>query len=141
MHPDQRLRKAVKGFYAYIGSVLAAGAGPIIGMRLVHNDSAALRAVGVAVGFGGWLPLLLLTATLIRATDEFGQRIHYLAMSLAFAGALLLISLLDWLVRAEFIEPVPYMVLWLALAVLWVISLVVAKGRVERGQATRDRAS
>ena len=57
MHPDQRLRKAVKGFYAYIGSVLAAVVGPAIGMRLVHQPSLASRAAGVAVGVGGWIPL------------------------------------------------------------------------------------
>ena len=141
MHPDQRLRKAVKGFYAYVGSVLAAGAGPIVGMRLVHHDSAALRAVGVAVGFGGWIPLLMFTVAMIRASDEFTQRIHYIAASLAFAGGLLLVDALDWLVRAAFIESVSYMATWFGLIVLWILSLVVAKRRVERGPAASAQSS
>jgi hypothetical protein len=139
MRPDQRLRKAVKGFYAYIGSVLAAVAGPLIGTQLIHQQSPALRAAGVAAGVGGWVPLLLLTAALIRASDEFSQRIHYLALSLAFASGLVLITLADWLVRADFIEPVPYTVVSLALVALWAISLFVAKRRIERGAATRAR--
>ena len=77
--------------------------------------------------------MMLFTAAMIRASDEFSQRIHYLAMSLAFAGALVLISVIDWLVRAHFIEPVPFMAMWLSLAVLWIIALVIAKRRVERG--------
>ena len=137
MHPDQRLRKAVKGFYAYIGSVLAAAAGPLIGTQLIHQQSLALRAAGVAIGVGGWVPLILFTAALIRASDEFSQRIHYVALALAFASGLLLISLLEWLVRADFIEPVPYMALSLALIALWAISLFVAKRRIERGATPR----
>jgi hypothetical protein len=135
MHPDQRLRKAVKWFYSYIGSVLAACAGPIIAMQLVHRDSIVLRAAGVAVGLGAWIPLVLLTLALIRASDEFAQRIHLLAASLAFVGGLFLIALVDWLVRAGFVEPVPYTALWLALAAFWAISLFVAKRRVERGSS------
>jgi K+ transporter len=139
MHPDQRLRKAVKWFYAYIGSVLAAGAGPIIAMQLVHRDSTVLRAAGVAVGVGAWIPLVLLTLALIRASDELAQRIHLLAASLAFVGGLFLIALVDWLVRAGFVEPVPYTALWLALAAFWAISLFVAKRRVERGSSSKGR--
>jgi hypothetical protein len=139
MHPNQVLRKAVKGFYAYIGSVLAAVAGPLLGTQLIHQQSTALRAAGVAAGVGGWVPLLLLTAALIRASDEFSQRIHYLALSLAFASGLILITLADWLVRADFIEPVPYTVVSLALVALWAISLFIAKRRIERGSTTRAR--
>jgi hypothetical protein len=141
MHPDQRLRKSVQGFYAYIASVLAAGAAPIFAMRLIHHGSPAIRAAGVAVGVCGWIPLLLFTIALIRASDEFVQRIHYLAASLAFAGGLLLIEIVDWLVRAEFIEPVPYTMLWLAMVALWAISLFVVKRRVEHGSATGARPS
>jgi hypothetical protein len=141
MHPDQRLRKAVKGFYAYIGSLIAAAAGPIIGERLIHHASLGWRTVGVFVGFGGWVPLILLTAALIRASDEFSQRIHYLALSLAFGSGLILISIVDWLVRAQFIEPLPYMVLDLALVALWAISLFIANRRVERGSALGTRPS
>jgi hypothetical protein len=136
MHPDQRLRKAVKGFYAYIGSVITAGAGPIFGMRLVEHQSPLWRAAGVLVGVGGWIPLLVLTVALIRASDEFAQRIHYLAASLALAGGLLLIAILDWLVRAKFIEPVPYMTLWLSIVALWGISLFVVSRRIGHGSAS-----
>jgi hypothetical protein len=139
MRPGQHLRKAVKGFYAYIGSVIAAAAGPMIGMSLVHQTSTGARTAGVAIGIGGWIPLMLFTAALIRASDEFSQRIHLLALSLAFAAALVLVDVVDWLVRARFIEPVPYMLLWFGLILLWVIALIVAKRRVERGPVRGTR--
>jgi hypothetical protein len=141
MHPGQPLRRAVKGFYAYVGSVVAAIVGPTVGMSLVHHASPGARVVGVALGVGGWVPLMLFTAALIRASDEFSQRIHLLALSLAFAGGLLLIDVLDWLVRAKFMEPVPYMALWLSLTALWVVALVIAKRRVERGPVRETRPS
>src|SRR5438270_5384200 len=109
MHPDPRLRRAVVGFYAYIGAVIMAGVGPAVGTWLVHHDAPPWRAAGVVVGIATWLPLMFFTAWRIRGSDEFLQRIHLLALSLAFAAGLLLVSTLDWLVRAGFIEPVPYM--------------------------------
>src|SRR5262245_247910 len=105
MHPDQRLRKAVKGFYLYLGSVILAMVSPPIADSLVHRSSIAARAIGVIVGVGGWVPLMVMVAQVIRVSDEFTQRIHYLALSISFAFGFVLIATLDWLVRAGFIEP------------------------------------
>src|SRR5438132_11967881 len=100
MHPDQRLRKAVKGFYAYLGSVVLAMVSPPIASSLVHQHSIGPRVLGVVLGVGGWVPLMVLVAYIIRASDEFTQRIHYLALSIAFGFGFVLIAALDWLVRA-----------------------------------------
>ncbi len=132
MHPDQRLRKSVKGFYAYVGSVLLAMVSPPIADWLVHQPPAATRTLGVIVGVGGWVPLMVIVAHVIRASDEFTQRIHYLSLSISFGVGFVVIASLDWLVRAGFIEPIPYMVLWLAMAVVWVITLFTVKHRLER---------
>jgi hypothetical protein len=132
MDPNALFRRNVRSFYYYLGALLTAGAAPIVASRLVEAGSVASRVAAVAVGVLGWIPLLVFTATAIRRGDEFSRRIHLVAIALAFAAALLLISLCDWLAKADFVPPLRLDILWLAIAVTWVVSLIATKRHYER---------
>ena len=76
--------------------------------------------------------VVVVVAAIIRAGDEFERRIHLVALALSFGSALLLLTLLDWLVRARFMRAPPLIAVWLACAVLWLLWLIVVKRRFER---------
>jgi hypothetical protein len=130
--PNERFRKVVRGFYAWLGSLVVAGAGPIVAVKLIDTGTLAGRIAGVTLGAISWIPMAVVVAAIIRAGDEFERRIHLVALALSFGSALLLLTLLDWLVRARFMHAPPLIAVWLALAVLWLIWLVVVKRRFER---------
>ena len=54
---------------------------------LGHSGGLAMRIALVVVGVGGFLPVLFVYAKSIRMQDEFNQRIHYIALSIAFVAA------------------------------------------------------
>jgi hypothetical protein len=130
--PNERFRKIVRGFYAWLGSLLFAGAGPIVAIKLVDTETLAGRIAGVTLGTVSWIPMAVVVAAIIRAGDEFERRIHLVALALSFGSALLLLTLLDWLVRARFMRAPPLIAVWLAIAVLWLIWLVVVKRHFAR---------
>jgi hypothetical protein len=130
--PNARLRRAVRGFYTWLGAVVIAAAGPFIAESLIDRAGATSRIAGVVVGVLAWVPLMWVVTVMIRAGDEFVRRIHLVSMSIAFAGALLLITALDWLARAQLIAPPPLRLLWLALGVMWFVLLLVTKTWYER---------
>jgi hypothetical protein len=130
--PNVRFRKAVRGFYAWLGALVFAGAAPFVAIKLVDSGTFAARIAGVVLGTVSWIPMVVVIAGIIRAGDEFQRRIHLIALALAFASALLLLALLDWLVRAQFMWPPPLPVLSLSFAALWLIWLIVVKRRFER---------
>jgi hypothetical protein len=133
MEPNAMFRRNVRTFYAYVGSLVLAGLAPAAAFRLTMESITTLgRVAGVLVGVGGWVPLGLLMFRLIQRGDEYTRRIHLVALALAFAGAMFLISLLDWLTRAEFIPPLPLMVVWMAIAVWWVIAVFISKHMHEK---------
>lgn len=122
-----RFRRAVRGFYAWSGATLIAGLAPIAALRLIDTGTLAGRIGGVVLGTAGWAPLAVVITAIIRAGDEFERRIHLIALALSFASALVLLALLDWLARAEFIWPPPLRLIWLAFCVLWLIWIVLVK--------------
>ena len=134
MEPNARFRANVRAFYAYLGSLGVAGVAPIVAGKLVESPSVAARVAGVVIGVGGWLPLMSFTAWAIRRGDEFSRRMHLVAIAWAFAIGLIMIALTDVLVRAHFIEPPPYMILWLAMAIVWVVCLFATKRSYERAE-------
>jgi 4-amino-4-deoxy-L-arabinose transferase-like glycosyltransferase len=131
---NAQLRRNVRGFYAGLGSVAIGAVSPFIAMALIRSESAALRLAGVATGVLGWVPLMWVLVRVIRHGDEFNRRIYLVSLSWAFAGALLLVSAIDWLVRADFIEPPEFAVLWLLIALLWIVSITLTKLYYERQQ-------
>ena len=130
--PNERFRRAVRGFYAWIGSLIFAGVAPLLAIQLIKTGSLAGRVAGVTLGAVSWIPMAAVVAAIIRAGDEFERRIHLVALALSFGSALLLLTALDWLVRADFVRPPPLMAIWLAFTVLWVLWLFVVKRRFER---------
>jgi len=127
-----RFRRAVRGFYIWLGAMGFAGAAPLIAMLLVDTGTIAGRIAGVVLGTLSWVPMVAVIAGIIRAGDEFQRRIHLVALALAFGSAMLLVTLLDWLVRARFIRLPPLQVLWISFSALWLIWLIVVKRRFER---------
>lgn len=130
--PNERFRRNVRGFYAWLGATLLAGAAPIAASRLIHTGTLAGRIGAVALGTFGWIPIIYVIYSIIRQGDEFVRRIHLVAIAMAFAGAFVLISLLDWLVRADWIQRPSLSVVWLGIAILWVVSLLICKRHFER---------
>jgi hypothetical protein len=90
-----------------------------------HPQSLVMRIALVAIGIGGFLPLVLVYAKSIRMQDEFNQRIHYLALSVAFALTAVVSYASDLLSQARFIPPLPSTGLWALMVVIWFITLIV----------------
>jgi hypothetical protein len=90
-----------------------------------HPASLAMRIALVVVGVGGFLPVVFVYAKSIRMQDEFNQRIHYIALSIAFAftGALSYAS--DLVHQAGFIPEIPSTGLWGLMVAVWFVSMIV----------------
>jgi hypothetical protein len=133
MHPNNnsRFRRQVRGFYLWLGAIVLAAIGPYVANLLIHSDSAVVRVAGLVVGLAWWLPYFFVTVSVIKHGDEFTQRIHLVAASLAFAEALFVISAAGWLSSAHVMAPPEYEVVWVVCAALWVVTLVVVKRRYE----------
>src|SRR5262245_59764113 len=98
--PNMRFRQQVRGCYAWLGSLLFAGVGPLLAMQMIHSGTLAGRIGGVVLGTISWIPMVAIIAAVVRAGDEFQQRIHLVALGWSFATAMLLLMLLDGLVLA-----------------------------------------
>lgn len=129
---DHRFRRAVRAFYAWVGSLVFAGLAPIAAGILLHTGTLAGRIAGVVLGSIGWLPLAWIIAAIIRAGDEFHRRLYLVSLSVAFGASLVALTMLDWAVRAEFIHRPALSVLWITFALLWLVSLFVCKYQFER---------
>lgn len=134
MDLNQRFRRNVRLFYAWIGSMVILGGGPILAGLLIDRDTTLSRAAGVVVGVGAFFPWLWLLFSIVRHSDEFFRRIHLIAIAIAAAFGLILLITIGWLVRAWFIEPPDFTLIWLAWVVAWLVALVGTKRYLERPQ-------
>jgi hypothetical protein len=132
MEPNSRFRSAVRGFYAWIGSMIVLGAAPMVALELIERGTLPARVGAVVLGVGGSAPWLWVVFNIIRRGDEFERRMHLVAGAFAFAGALVLVSAADWLVRAGFLSPPNLMALWVGFLILWLIALLGTKRYFER---------
>jgi hypothetical protein len=107
---------------------------PLGAMRLIDAGTMPARIAAVIVGAGGILPWLWVAATMIHRGDEFQRRIHLIAAAWAFAGSIVLIVTLHWLVLAEFIPPPNLLFVWFGFLLLWLIAIIVTKRRFEHGR-------
>ena len=89
-----------------------------------HPGSLAMRLALVVVGVGGFLPVMFVYVKSIRMQDEFTQRIHYIALSIAFAVTAALSYIADLLFQAGFIPLVPSLGLWAVMIVIWFVSMI-----------------
>ena len=92
---------------------------------LGHPGSFAMRLALVVVGVGGFLPVIFLYAKSIRVQDEFNQRIHYIALSIAFAFIAALSYVSDLLSQAGFTPQIPSTGLWALMVFVWFITMIV----------------
>ena len=90
-----------------------------------HPDSPAMRLALILVGIGGFLPVIFLYAKSIRMQDEFSQRIHYIALSIAFAFIAALSYVSDLLTQAGLIPQIPSTGLWALMVFVWFITMIV----------------
>lgn len=134
MEPNARFRSAVRGFYAWLGSLVILGAAPLLARHLVWSGTIFGRMAGVVIGVGGTLPWMWVMFSVIRRGDEFVRRLHLIAFGLAFSGALTLLVTLAWLVRADFIERPDLLLVWVGCLVLWLIAILGAKLYFERAR-------
>jgi len=84
-----------------------------------------MRITPLIVGVGGFLPVILVYAKSIRMQDEFNQRIHYIALSIAFAVTAAVSYASDLLSWAGFIPQLPSTGLWALMVVIWFVSMTV----------------
>jgi len=129
---NQRFRQAVRGFYAWLGSVVFAAVAPVGAGMLIRTGSPTGRALGVVLGSLGWVPTAWVVTAIIRAGDEFHRQLHLVSLAVAFGASLVVLTALGWAVRAKFIASPSLEVLWVTFAVLWLVSLIVCKRRFER---------
>jgi drug/metabolite transporter (DMT)-like permease len=90
-----------------------------------HPDSPMMRLALILVGIGGFLPVIFLYAKSIRMQDEFSQRIHYIALSIAFAFIAALSYVSDLLSQAGLIPQIPSTGLWALMVFVWFITMIV----------------
>ena len=84
-----------------------------------------MRIALVVVGVGGFLPVIFLYAKSIRMQDEFNQRIHYIALSIAFAVTAAVSYASDLLSQAGFIPQIPSTGLWALMVAIWFVTMIV----------------
>ena len=92
---------------------------------LAGQDSLTPRVALVVIGIGGFLPIVYVYVKSIRMQDEFNQRIHYIALSIAFAFIAALSYVSDLLSQAGFIPPIPSTGLWALMVFVWFITMIV----------------
>ena len=83
-----------------------------------------LRVALVVMGIGGFLPVVFVYARSIRMQDEFNQRMHLVALSIAFATIAVLSYAADLVRQAGFISHVPGAGLWALMVGVWFISML-----------------
>jgi len=132
MEANRRLRRAVRSFYLWLGSLAILGVSPLIADSLIDRGDALSRTGGVLIGIAGSLPWMWAVYLMVRQGDELARRIHLVAMAAAFVGGLILMYALHWLTEARFIHPPRFLIVWLALLVLWLVSAIVTKRYFER---------
>src|SRR5262245_20272440 len=91
-----------------------------------HPSSVALRLAMVALGAGGFLPWLISIGRLIMAQDEFSLRVHLVAIAITCAITALMLLTGGYLQTAGFLGYVPLQILWVAMGVVWWLSIVIA---------------
>ena len=92
---------------------------------MAHPASLPMRIVLVVVGVGGFLPVMYVYAKSIRMQDEFNQRIHLVALAVAFALIAILSYSSDLLHQAGFIPQLPATGLWALMVMVWFVTMIV----------------
>lgn len=104
------------------------GATLVAARWILDNDQSSratkMAAVGMAVA--GVLPWIWTTSRAILRDDEFTRRIHFVALSWAFAATGVFIYAVDLLTGAHLINYVSYTTIWLFMVITWWLSILFA---------------
>ena len=94
--------------------------------RLLHGAERSLpvRVLLVSVAIGGFLPWVYVIGKATARQDEFTLRIHMIAIAVTFALTGVASYACDFLEKAGFISELPFSALWMAMAVVWWISIM-----------------
>ena len=134
MELHHQFRRNVRGFYGWLGSTVLLAVAPIAAGVLIDRGTTLSRAAGVVVGVAGFLPWMWLLFSIVRRGDEFLQRIHLVAITITATFGLVLLIAIGWLVRARFIDPPDYMLIWVIWLAAWVVALLGTKRYFERAR-------
>jgi len=132
MDINEQFRRNVRAFYAWVGSTLLLGIGPIVAHRLLERETTAGRLLAVIVGAGSMVPWMWVLISVIRRGDEFVRRLHLVSIAIAGAASLFLLVVLDWIQQARFIRSVDLTFLWSGCLLLWFLALIGTKRYYER---------
>src|SRR5262245_32395048 len=92
---------------------------------LANATGVPARVALVAIGIGGFLPVVFVYAKSIRMQDEFNQRLHLIAFGIAFAVVGALSYSVDMLHQANFIRQPSSFGLWAVMVVVWWLCIVI----------------
>jgi hypothetical protein len=94
--------------------------------RLLHGEERSFpaRILLVSVAIGGFLPWVYVIGKVIAQQDEFTLRIHMIAIAVTFALTGVVSYACDFLEKAGFISELPFSALWMAMVVVWWISII-----------------
>ena len=108
------------------GSLVVWAATLIAAIKILDRDPAGVapRAAAVALAIGGFLPWVWMASRAIVAQDEFTRRIHFIALSWAFAATGVFVVSADMLVRAHFLDSVSLMTIWAFMIVTWWLAIM-----------------
>ena len=90
-----------------------------------HATGLGARAALVAVGIGGFLPTLFVYVKSIRLQDEFNQRVHLVALAIAFAVLAVISYSVDLLHQAQFIPQPSSAGLWALMIGVWFVAMII----------------
>ena len=94
---------------------------------LAHPTTMPLRLALVAIGIGGFVPVVLVYAKSIRMQDEFNQRLHLVSLAVAFAITAVVSYAADLLHQAGFIPELPSTGVWALMVAIWFVSMLVTQ--------------
>jgi hypothetical protein len=83
------------------------------------------RVALVAIGIGGFLPIVFVYAKSIRMQDEFNQRVHLIALAVAFAAMAAISYSVDLLHQAHFMPQPLSGGVWALMVAVWFVALII----------------
>ena len=129
MSEERRHSSGFRLLGLFLGSVSLWAIGFYASMRVLEGEPASpvLRGAMVAVGVLVFLPWMWVVMRIIQAQDEFERRVHFVALSIAFAATAVMLVTADLLQRAGFLDYLSLSSIWESMPVTWMLSLLFTK--------------
>jgi len=88
-----------------------------------HAEGLPLRLAVVLIGLAGFAPVVFVYVKSIRIQDEFNQRIHLVALAIAFASTAVISYAVDLLHQSGFVPALPLTGLWAVMTAIWFVCM------------------